>query len=140
MGMNYYTAQKVIALKGKPYYTSKGNVHKAYPLYDEYGKCHGHAIYSINPERDEGKPHLNIFANIMGIQTKIVNDYTCLQIKHFEGNYYYTKNSKYRAFSLYDKNGKYRGFVVYEYSLNGDEVKYITFMSKEKERYMTKGW
>lgn len=131
MAMNYDTGVKIAKMNGQHYYSNKGNVHKAVELFDDEGTSHGHAIYTIRPGIND-KPAFNIFVSKEGLQTKSVNYWTCEKIKMFEGNYYYTKHRKYRAYSLYDKKGKYRGYVVYSYSLDGNEKEYITFIREGK--------
>lgn len=121
MAINMATALKIVKNRGKCYYTNKGNVYKAIKAYDEKWKEHGYVIYTIHPEKENiGKQYMCFVSN-KGKSDKSVNKWTCEKIKEFEGNYYYTKNAKYRAYSLYDHNSKYLGYVVYKYT-NGKTI------------------
>lgn len=128
MSINYDTAQKVILQNGKCYYTNKGNVHKAIPLFDKKHRLHGHIILTITPDKNGGEPYFNIFVSKLGLQTKRINKWTCEKIHEFEGNYYYTENAKYRAYSLFTSDGKYRGYVVYSWDRN-NKKECITYIN-----------
>lgn len=132
MGINEATARKVIANNGRNYYTKNGNVYKAIRVFDENGKIHGYIVYTIHPDKEEiGKQYM-CFISRIGKGNKSVNKWTCKKIKEFEGNYYYTKNAKYRAFSLYSSNGTYHGFVVYKYTPKRTEcVDFIPCVEKD---------
>lgn len=133
MAINMETAKKVINNNGKNYYTNKGNVYKAIRLFDKNGKDHGYIIYTIHPDKEEqfGKQYM-CFVSKIGKGNKAVNKWTCAKIKEFEGNYYYTEKSKYRAYSLYSESGAYHGYVIYKY--RGDKKECVDFIpSVEKD-------
>ena len=128
MPINYGTALKIIANGNRPYYTPKGNVHKAIPLFTDEGKLRGHVIMTIKPDIDDGKAHFNMYADLLGLASQNINVWTCMHIHELEGNYFYTKRRKYRAYSLYDKKGKCYGVSVYDHSLDGNDEKFVRFM------------
>lgn len=126
MSINLTTTKRVINTKGN-YYTNKGNVHRAIPVYDDEGELHGHLIMTINQEINGGKPFLNRFQSLVNNYSTTVNYWTALEIKKWEGNYYCTKLRKYRAYSLYNEKGKYMGFIVYSYKNDGSDKTYMKF-------------